>query len=133
MKIAIVDDSSSVRMMISICLEELGIAEGDIIEFSSSLQALEDFDTNFYDLIFCDLHMPNMNGDVLVEKIHKHIKHLKSARIVMVSGEEDPNYKMTFKAFGVHQFIKKPIQPSSFLHHIKPLIEKIKRGESKSS
>jgi CheY-like chemotaxis protein len=132
MKIAIVDDSSSVRMMISVCLEDLGIEEDEITEFSSSLQALEDFDTNFYDLIFCDLHMPNMNGDILVEKIHKHIEHLQSARIVMVSGEEDPNYKKTFKSFGVHQFIKKPIQPASFLHHIKPLIQKIKRNELKN-
>ena len=127
MKIAIVDDSSSVRMMINICLDELGVEEEDIIEFSSAYSALEDFKINFYDLIFCDLHMPEMNGDALVEDIYNYITHLKASRIIMVSGEEDSNYKLKLKKLGVHQFIKKPIQPTSFYHHVRPFIEKIKR------
>jgi len=130
MKVAIVDDSSSVRMMISVCLEELGVHEDEMYDFVSGVEALADFKTEFYDLIFCDLHMPEMNGDALVEKIHQDLDHLDKARIILVSGEEDGSYKKTFKTFGVHQFIKKPIQPASFLHHIKPLIEKIRRAEA---
>jgi len=130
MKIAIVDDSSSVRMMISVCLEELGINEDEMYEFASGVEALEDFQTQSYDLIFCDLHMPQMNGDILVKRIQQDLEHIKHARIVLVSGEEDASYKQTFKALGVHQFIKKPIQPASFLHHIRPLIEKIKRADT---
>ena len=127
MKIAIVDDSSSVRMMVNICLDELGVKSEDIYEFSSAALALEDFHINFYDLIFCDLHMPEMNGDALVEEIFNYISHLKSSRIIMISGEEDPNYKTELKRLGVHQFIKKPIQPTSFNHHVKPFIAKISR------
>jgi len=129
-KIAIVDDSSSVRMMINICLEELDLHEESIFEFPSAQVALEDFKTNFYDLIFCDLHMPEMNGDELVEEIFHYISHLKSSRIIMISGEEDPNYKIKLKKLGVHQFIKKPISPSSFNHHVKPFIAKIQRKYS---
>jgi len=129
LKIAIVDDSSSVRMMINICLDELGVKSEDIYEFSSAALALEDFKTNFYDLIFCDLHMPEMNGDALVEEIFKYISHLRSSRIVMISGEEDPNYKTRLKELNVHQFIKKPIQPSSFNHHVRPFIAKVLREQ----
>jgi len=129
-RIAIVDDSSSVRMMINICLDELGIKSENIYEFSSAAQALEDFHENFYDLIFCDLHMPEMNGDTLVEEIFNYISHLKSSRIIMISGEEDPNYKTRLKKLNVHQFIKKPIQPSSFNHHVKPFIAKILREKN---
>lgn len=127
MKIAIVDDSSSVRMMINICLDELEVKSEDIYEFSTAALALEDFQSNFYDLIFCDLHMPEMNGDALVEEIFNYITHLKSSRIIMISGEEDPNYKIKLKTLGVHQFIKKPIQPTSFSHHVRPFIAKILR------
>lgn len=127
MRIAIVDDSSSVRMMINVCLEELGVNGDEIFEFSSAIEALADFDDNHYDLIFCDLHMPEMDGYELIETIYTKIDHLKASRIVMVSGEEDASYKRILKEFGVRQFIKKPIQPAAFLHHIKPLIEKIKR------
>lgn len=130
MKIAIVDDSSSVRMMINICLDELGVQEEDIIEFASAASALESFKICFYDLIFCDLHMPEMNGDTLVEEIFNYITHLKTSRIIMISGEEDPNYKSKLKKLGVHQFIKKPIQPSSFNHHVRPFIEKIQRSQA---
>jgi len=126
-KIAIVDDSSSVRMMINICLNELDVQSEDIYEFSSAALALEDFQINFYDLIFCDLHMPEMNGDALVEEIFNYISHLKSSRIIMISGEEDPNYKTRLKKLGVHQFIKKPVHPTSFNHHVRPFIAKILR------
>ena len=127
MKIAIVDDSSSVRMMISISLGELAVSEDEISEFPSATEALKGFKDNYYDLIFCDLHMPQMNGYELVEEIHKKIEHLKSTRIVMVSGEEDATYKKRFQELGVRQFIKKPIQTKNFLHHVTPLIEKIRR------
>jgi len=128
-KIAIVDDSSSVRMMISICLDDLKIHPDSIFEFSSAKKALEDFQDNFYDLIFCDLHMPEMNGDELVEEIFHYISHLKESRIIMISGEEDPDYKTKLKKLGVHQFIKKPIQPASFNHHVKPFVAKILRDD----
>ena len=127
MKIAIVDDSSSVRMMISICLDELDVAKDEIFEFPSATEALADFEENYYDLVFCDLHMPEMDGYELVEAIHKNFEHLKSTRIVLVSGEEDGSYKKRFQKLGVRQFIKKPIQTVNFLHHVTPLIEKIKR------
>ena len=127
MKIAIVDDSPSVRMMIGICLDELGVGEDEIVEFPSAITALEDFQENFYDLVFCDLHMPEMDGYELVKEVYEKMPHLKSARIVMVSGEEDSSYKKKFQALNVRQFIKKPIQPVNFLHHITPLVDKIKR------
>ena len=130
LKIAIIDDSWSVRMMISICLDELGIADEEVFEFPSAKEALKDFGKNYYDLIFCDLHMPEMDGHELVETVYKKYKHLNSSRLVMVSGEEDASYKERFKPFGVHQFIKKPIQPEAFLHHITPLVKKIERREA---
>ncbi|MDF1880300.1 response regulator [Sulfurimonas sp. MAG313] len=129
MKIAIVDDSRSVRLMISICLEDLEVDAADIYEFNSAAAAYDDFQDNFYDLIFCDLHMPEMNGDELVEKIHHYVSHLGSSRVIMISGEENPDYKTRLKALNVHQFIKKPIKPESFMHHVKPYIQRLRRNK----
>ncbi len=127
MKIAIVDDSSSVRLMINMCLDEIGINEDEISEFESAVDAIEDFKNTYYDLIFCDLIMPEMSGYELIKAIAETLPEFDFSRIIMVSGEEDPSYKKAFKEFGVHQFIKKPIKPASFLHHIKPLIVKAQR------
>jgi len=127
MKIAIVDDSLSVRMMISISLEELGVQEDEVKEFVTAVDALKDFSENYYDLIFCDLHMPEMDGFELIQKISENLEHLKDTKIVMVTGEEDISYKEKFKNHGIHNFIKKPIHPPVFMHHIKPMIEKIRR------
>ena len=132
LRIAIVDDSSSVRMMVSICLDELGVREDEIFEYPSATVALMDFEKLHYDIIFCDLHMPEMDGSELIQKVYENFEHLKSARVVMISGEEDSSYKNRLKKFDVRQFIKKPIQPKSFSHHIAPLIEKIRRKENKT-
>lgn len=128
MKIAVIDDSLSVRMMISISLDDLGVEPDSIVEFVTATDALIDLKTNYYDLIFCDLHMPEMDGLELIKNIHDDLKHLKSSKIVMVTGEEDISYKEDFKKLGVRQFIKKPIYPPAFQHHIKPIIEKLKRN-----
>lgn len=127
MRIAIVDDSSSVRMMIVLCLEDMEVKKNEIFELPSAVEAFEDFSENYYDLIFCDLHMPQMDGYDLVKAIYEKFSHLKSSRIIMVSAEEDASYKRILKEFDVHHFIKKPIQPPTFIHHIKPLVEKVKR------
>ena len=131
MKIAIVDDSSSVRMMISMCLDELDVQEDEISAFASAVDAVEDFGDNYYDLIFCDLNMPEMDGYDLIKAIYEKYPHLDSSHIVMVSGEEDSSYKQIFKEFGVNQFIKKPIKPQIFLHHVRPLIARARREEKK--
>jgi YesN/AraC family two-component response regulator len=88
---------------------------------------LESFSDNYFDLIFCDLNMPQMDGYDLIKALYQRFPHFESSRIVMVSGEEDASYKKILKEFDVHHFIKKPIQPSTFIHHIRPLVEKIKR------
>jgi len=132
MKIAIVDDSMSVRMMILVSLDEMGIEASDITEFSMATQALEDFENSYYDLIFCDLNMPEMSGLELMQKVRSELKHIQKSKIVIVTGEEDVTYKEDFKALGVHNFIKKPIHPPAFIHLIKPLVEKIKRYEQRA-
>ncbi len=54
-----------------------------------------------------------------------------SSRVIVVFGDEGPSYKKVYKAFDVYQFIKKTIQPSSVLHHIKLLIAKAQRESKK--
>ena len=127
MTIAIIDDSLPIRLMIIACLETLVDEYDNTLEFVSGQEALEYFQTSDADLIFCDLNMPKMTGHELMEKLH----HLKGqsylSRVVIVTGEEGLSYQEKFKAMGIYQYIKKPIQPSSFLHRIRPLIERIKR------
>ena len=132
MKIAIVDDSMSVRMMIVISLDEMGIDTYDIREFSTAVEALDSFANDYYDLIFCDLNMPEMSGLKLIKQISSDLKHLKKSKIVIVTGEEDISYKEDFKCLGVHNFIKKPIHPPMFIHLIKPIVEKIQRANTKN-
>ena len=127
MKIAIVDDSLSVRMMIVISLDELNIEPDEITEFSTAVDALDNFEHNSYDMIFCDLNMPEMSGLELVTHINKELPHLNNSKIIIVTGEEDASYKQEFKELGIHNFIKKPIHPPVFLHHIRPLVEKLRR------
>ena len=133
MKIAIVDDSASVRLMISICLEEiLDIAEDEVFEFVSGVDALDDFRDNFYDIVFCDMYMPTMSGAELVRKISNELPAFKETRIIMVTGEENYAYQKKLKKLGVHQFIKKPIRIEMFKKQILPFFHRAKSKKTRT-
>ncbi len=127
MTIAIIDDSVPIRLMIIASLETLLNEHDELVEFTSGEEALEYLTVSSADLIFCDLNMPEMDGYELMERLYKDKGGAYMSRAVMVTGEEDRSFQEQFKALGIYQFIKKPIQPSSFLHHIRPFVERIRR------
>lgn len=82
-KILCVDDQPSGREGRKMLLEECGY---DVLIAPSGATALQIFSSNPIDLVLLDYHMPEMNGDVVAER-------MKSAQpdipIVMLSGDED--------------------------------------------
>lgn len=82
-KILCVDDQPSGLEGRKMLLEECGY---DVLIAPSGATALQIFSSNPIDLVLLDYHMPEMNGDVVAER-------MKAAQpdipIVMLSGDED--------------------------------------------
>lgn len=66
MKVLVVDDSTVVRLVLREVLEEAGFV---VDEASSGAEAIRILETNTYDLITMDIHMPDMSGYETTERI----------------------------------------------------------------
>lgn len=86
MKIIILDDSMTVRLIISSLLEELKINEDEIHTFDNGYTALDFIKINGADIIFSDINMPYMDGYEFASLVFEILPELKSS-FFAVSGD----------------------------------------------
>ena len=132
MKIIILDDSTTIRMIIESFLEDLGVHENELYSFENGYEALDFIKTNGADLVFSDINMPYMNGYEFAEMLFKMHEQLKSV-FFAISGEEGRDGFVKMKNCGVHRFLKKPINVEHFNHFVKPEVLKIRAAELRST
>jgi DNA-binding response OmpR family regulator len=114
-RILIVDDDPDVTNSFALCLEDSGLFE--VRTFNDSEQALSDFKSGSYDLVFLDIEMPKVSGLQLYEKI----KELDSkVRICFLSDVDYSSLKKQFPSLDVSCIFSKEIQ-------IKELVERIEK------
>lgn len=110
MRILAVDDSKTMRNIVSFTLERAGY---DVTVAADGLEALESMDGDF-DLIIADFNMPNMDGLELARRIKGH-EHYKNTPILMLSTEFDDDLKARARDLGVTGWVKKPLVKATFL------------------
>ncbi|HEX4993830.1 MAG TPA: response regulator [Methylomirabilota bacterium] len=82
-RILVVDDERAVRDLIS---DALKIEGHDVLTASDGKEGLDLISQHRFDLVFCDLRMPEMDGQALYEEIQRnHPQILK--RIVFVTAQ----------------------------------------------
>jgi len=128
MKIVVLDDSITIRLIIETFLEELGVQEDEIFLFENGYEALDFIKTNGADIVFSDINMPYMDGFEFAELVFKVIPSLKNS-FFAISGDENRESYLKMKKSGVHRFMKKPIDHNYFKHFILPEI--LKRRDKK--
>lgn len=123
MKIVVLDDSTTLRMIIESYLEDVGADEDEIFLFETGPSAIEFIKYNGADMVFTDINMPIMNGYEFAAEVFKIKPKLKNV-FFAISGDENRSSYQMMKDVGVHRFIKKPINMEYFKHFIKPEIIK---------
>ncbi|NOQ30819.1 MAG: response regulator [Helicobacteraceae bacterium] len=123
MIVVILDDSMTVRLTIEAYLDELGVDECDIFSTDDGEEALEYISEHGADIIFSDLYMPKMDGELFVDNLLRIDPKLVS-RLFVISGVEDNSEFDSVKKAGAKRFIKKPINREHFNHFVKPEILK---------
>jgi len=120
--VLIVDDVSNMRSLLASSLRSLDIT--NILEASSSLDAIEIYQNKKSDIIFLDLQMPKVDGFEALKQI-REINN--NAFIVIVSGENSIiNVKKAIQ-LGANGFIVKPYK----LGKIQEMIEKLNTHQKK--
>jgi len=123
MKIVILDDSLTVRMIIESFLEDFGVEDDEIFSFEDGYEAVEFIENNGADIVFTDINMPKMDGYEFAKQVFKLIPNVKSS-FFAISGDESSESYANMKKVGVQRFLKKPINDVHFRHFILPEILK---------
>ena|ERR1035437_10250090 len=113
-----VDDSASVRQMVSYTLREAGY---DVVEACDGVDAIEKIDNTVFSLIITDLNMPHMDGISLIKQLRSNQK-LKFTPILMLTTESQNEKKLEGKNAGATGWIIKPFKPEQLITVVKKVI-----------
>jgi two-component system chemotaxis response regulator CheY len=116
--ILIVDDSASLRVVVSIALKSAGY---DVIEGCDGKDALTKLTGQKIHLIISDVNMPNMDGITLVKEIKK-LAAYKFTPIVMLTTESQDEKKKQGQEAGAKAWVLKPFKPEQLLGVVQKLV-----------
>lgn len=119
MKVLIVDDERAIRNSLGEILSDEGY-EVESAEDGASALALVAKEK--YDVIFCDIKMPEMDG---MEVLDKLVADGCDSAIVMISGHGDIDTAVESIKKGAFDFIQKPLDLNRILITIKNATEKV--------
>lgn len=108
--VLIVDDSNTMRKIVSRALRQAGIDFSTILEAGDGQEALDVLSANNVDVILSDINMPNMNGLEFL-KAKSEIAAIKDIPVVMISTETGADIIDEAKSYGAKGAIKKPFTP----------------------
>jgi two-component system chemotaxis response regulator CheY len=117
-KILIVDDSESIREVVSFTLENAG---HEVFKGVDGQDALKFLDGTKYDLIITDLHMPNMDGIEFIKKT-RAISDYQFVPILFLTTESQTAKKIEAKEAGATGWIIKPFVPEKLLAAINKVV-----------
>jgi len=110
-KILIVDDSITIRQLVSSTLTEAGF---EVMQAQHGQEALEKSLGTNLDLIITDLNMPVMDGISFIKNVRSSTSN-KFVPILMLTTESQAEKKMEGKAAGATGWIVKPFDPPKLL------------------
>jgi two-component system chemotaxis response regulator CheY len=115
LRVMTVDDSKTMRDMVSYTLRQAGYAVSEAEDGQKALTALR---AGAADLVITDLNMPNMDGMSLIRALRKEAKY-RTVPILMLTTEADAAKKAEGREAGATGWIVKPFSPEKLLDVVK--------------
>jgi PAS domain S-box-containing protein len=101
----VVDDIQANRLVCSALLQELGFKT---IECCSGTEALKTLNTDRIDIVFLDLHMPEMSGDECIQIIRSSDTYYCQIPIVVLTADASESANRLAKSVGAQAICTKP-------------------------
>ncbi|BBD07497.1 response regulator [Desulfovibrio ferrophilus] len=112
-----VDDSASVRQMVSFTLKNAG---HEVIEACDGKDALSKL-SGPIKMVITDLNMPNMDGITLIKNVRANASY-KFVPIIMLTTESQASKKQEGKSAGATGWVVKPFKPEQLLAVVKKVL-----------
>ncbi|MEO6032259.1 MAG: response regulator [Burkholderiaceae bacterium] len=113
-----VDDSASMRQMVSFTLKNAGYS---VIEAVDGQDAWEKAGTCSFDLVLTDQNMPRLDGIGLTKKLRDHPK-FKTTPILILTTESSDQMKQAGRSAGATGWMVKPFDPAKLIEVIRKVI-----------
>ena len=118
MKVLIIDDERSIRNTLKEILEFEG---HEAVTAEDGKQGLDKALSDAFDAIFCDIKMPVMDGNEVLDAL---VKAGCEASVIMISGHGDIDTAVKCIKKGAYDFIQKPLDLNRILITLKNATDK---------
>ncbi len=117
MKILVVDDSSTMRRIVSNALKQYDGGNHEIVEAEDGNDGFEKFQAHAdLGLVLTDWNMPNCNG---LEFLQKVVATGRKTPVIMVTTEAEKTNVITAIKTGAKNYVTKPFTPDVLIGKIK--------------
>ncbi len=113
-----VDDSTSMRRMVSFVLQDAGY---EVLEAADGIEALGVAKSRLVSLVITDVNMPNMDGISLIRTL-RALPGYQFTPLLMLTTEADPNRKQQGKQAGATGWILKPFSPEKLVNTVRKVL-----------
>lgn len=113
-----VDDSASIRQMVSFTLKSAGY---EVIEAADGMDGLEKAKGKACNLILTDQNMPRMDGLTLIKSL-RGTPQYRTVPILMLTTESSDAMKSQGRAAGATGWLVKPFDPQKLIEVVKKVI-----------
>jgi two-component system chemotaxis response regulator CheY len=113
-----VDDSASIRQMVSFTLKSSGY---DVTEAVDGMDGLDKAKGKTFNLILTDQNMPRMDGLTMIGQLRAMAQY-KTVPILMLTTESSDAMKQQGKAAGATGWLVKPFDPQKLIEVVKKVI-----------
>lgn len=115
--ILIVDDSASLRQVVSLALKGAGYEVMEAVDGKDALSKLTGVKIH---LVVSDVNMPNMDGITFVKEMRK-LPAYKFTPVIMLTTENQESKKAEGQAAGAKAWMVKPFKPDQMLMAVSKL------------
>ena len=119
-KILIVEDEAAIRRVLSKILKEEDQTY-EVFEAEDGRQGLEMIQSQSFDLIFCDIKMPVMDGMELLAALQEQYAEIP---VVMISGHGDIEIAVEAMRIGAFDYISKPPDLNRLLNTVRLALDR---------
>ncbi len=117
-RILAVDDSASMRQMVGFTLKAAGY---EVAEAEDGVAALQLARSERFQLILCDVNMPNMDGITLVREL-RQLPEYKFTPLLVLTTESGQDKKSEGKSAGATGWLVKPFNPEQLIATVQRVI-----------
>jgi two-component system, chemotaxis family, chemotaxis protein CheY len=119
--VLIVDDSSTIRRIISRCLDRAEVGVTEIFEACDGREALDLLAMRTVDVVLTDINMPNMDGLQLLGEIRRN-QQLSAIPVLVITSDSGSDVVAEAVSKGASGYLKKPFTPLQLRSQFAPVL-----------